>query len=173
MTELTKRDVLKALGAAGITVGGGVALLEWTADDSFDEHDRQTLHAVAATVYPTELDGIESFVDGFVSGRVEDDSERAAGIADAVTALDDYAQRWENSTFRELNTGARDQTLKAMGVPTAEPAPDGNAHQRVRYYLVNELLFALYSSPTGGKLVGIENPQGHPGGTNSYRQPPE
>jgi len=43
---------------------------------------------------------------------------------------------------------------------------------RVRYYLVNDLLFALYSSPTGGKLVGIENPQGHPGGTGSYQQPP-
>jgi hypothetical protein len=42
----------------------------------------------------------------------------------------------------------------------------------VRYYVVNELLLALYASPTGGELVGIENPQGHPGGTASYQQGP-
>ena len=40
---------------------------------------------------------------------------------------------------------------------------------RVRFFVVNELLFALYSSPTGGSLVGIENPVGHPGGTESYQ----
>jgi hypothetical protein len=172
MTELTKRDVLKALGAAGIAVGGGAALLEWTANESFNKHDRQTLHAVATTVYPSDLDGIESFVDGYISRRVDADPQRATGIATAVRALDDYAQRWENDTFRTLDSETRDETLKAMGVPTAEPAPDGGPRQRVRYYLVNELLFALYSSPTGGELVGLENPQGHPGGTNSYQEPP-
>jgi hypothetical protein len=42
----------------------------------------------------------------------------------------------------------------------------------VRYYVVNELLYALYTSPTGGELVGIENPQGHPGGHESYQHEP-
>jgi hypothetical protein len=60
-----------------------------------------------------------------------------------------------------------------LGVRTAEPDPDGTDVERVRYYVVNELLFALYSSPTGGELVGLENPQGHPGGIDSYRRGPD
>lgn len=171
--KLDRRDVLKALGAAGITVGGGAAVLEWTAEEQFADHDRATLHAVATTVYPSEVEGIESFVDGFVSGRVDADQQRAAGITDAVVALDEYSQEWEDADFVDLDAATRDETLRAMGVDTADPVPDGSDRERVRYYLVNELLFGLYSSPTGGELVGLENPQGHPGGTSSYQQPPE
>ena len=173
--KLDRRDVLKALSAAGVTVGGGAALLEWTADENeqFDDHDRRTLHAVAGTVYPSELEGIDSFVDGYVSGRVEADPERAEAISDAVNALDEYTREWEDAPFRELDDGTRDETLRAMGVDSADPDPDGTPRERVRYYLVNELLYGLYSSPTGGELVGLENPQGHPGGTSSYQRPPE
>ena len=177
--ELTRRDALKALGAAGVTVTGGAAALTWIDpdDDSGDpplgEDERETLHAVATTVYPSEVDGVEAFVDGFVAGRADADPERAVAIADAVAELDDYTRGWEDDPFSELDGERRDETLRAMGVDTAEPDPHGEPRERVRYYLVNELLFALYSSPTGGELVGLENPQGHPGGTESYRQPPD
>jgi len=178
MTELDRRDVLKALSATGITVGGGVALLEWTDADESDEavvtdHERRTLHAVARTVYPSEVSGIESFVDGYMSGRLRADPERAAAVADALSALDSYAQEWEESEFRELTPVKQDETLRAMGVDQADPIPGGSPRERVRYYLVNELVYGFYSSPTGGELVGIENPQGHPGGTESYQQPPD
>src|SRR6056297_2384194 len=99
MTELDRRDVLKALGAAGITVGGGAALLEWTGDDTADDHRRLTLQAVAKTVYPSEVSGVEGFVDGFMSRRLRADTQRAKGVSDAVAALDSYAQEWENSDF--------------------------------------------------------------------------
>jgi hypothetical protein len=59
-----------------------------------------------------------------------------------------------------------------MGVHTADEDPDGTTAERIRFYVVNELLFALYASPAGGRLVGIENPQGHPGGAESYRRGP-
>lgn len=173
MTELDRRDVLKALGAVGVTASAGAGLLEWRDREPTGDHERRTLHAVAETVYPSEVEGIEAFVDGVVSGRLESDSDRAAGIADAVDALDEYTREWEDTTFRQLPPETRDETLRAMGVDGAQPDPDGYPNQRVRYYLVNELLYALYSSPTGGELVGIENPQGHPGGTSSYQQPPE
>jgi len=60
-----------------------------------------------------------------------------------------------------------------MSVDTADPVPDGDDVERVRYYVVNELLFALYSSPTGGELVGLENPRGNPGGLASYQRGPQ
>ncbi|WP_254271255.1 gluconate 2-dehydrogenase subunit 3 family protein [Haloarcula marina] len=177
--ELTRRDALKALGAAGVTVAGGVAALSWPDGESEDEnvamgeHERETVRAVASTVYPSELRGVAGFVDGYLAGRVDADPERARGIADAVAALDRYAHDWEGDDFAALDAPKRDETLRGMGVHVSTPDPDGDPRQRVRYYLVNDLQFALYSSPTGGTLVGIENPQGHPGGTKSYRRPPE
>jgi hypothetical protein len=59
-----------------------------------------------------------------------------------------------------------------MGIDVVDSDPEGSDTEQMRFYLVNELLFALYTSPTGAKLAGIENPQGHPGGTTSYQQPP-
>ncbi|MFC6755480.1 MULTISPECIES: gluconate 2-dehydrogenase subunit 3 family protein [Haloarcula] len=178
MKELDRRDVLTALGAAGITVGGGAALLEWAGNDEEGEplvtgHDRATLHAVARTVYPSEVSGVASFVDGYMSRRLRADTDRADRVLDALSELNSYALEWEDASFPDLEPVKRDATLRAMGVAEADPIPDGAPRERVRYYLVNELVYGLYSSPTGGELVGIENPQGHPGGTESYQQPPE
>jgi hypothetical protein len=183
--ELTRRDALAALTAAGITVGGGAVALSWSdgerADGTADgageplltDHERAVIRDVAHVVYPSELSGIDEFVDDYLAGRVTADTDRAGEVADAVADLDSYAIEWEGTRFTGLDRPAQDETLQAMGVQIADPDPDGDPRHRVRYYLVNDLLFALYASPTGGSLVGIENPQGHPGGTESYRQPPE
>lgn len=175
--ELSRRDALKALGAAGVTVAGGAAALTWGGredDDAsgFGDHERETYLAVATVVYPSEVTGIPEFVDSYISGRTDADAERTAEMAAAVADLDAYTREWEDTVFTALDTETQDETLRGMGVQTADPDPHGDPRQRVRYYLVNDLLFALYSSPTGGELVGLENPQGHPGGTASYRQPP-
>ncbi|EMA22834.1 gluconate 2-dehydrogenase subunit 3 family protein [Haloarcula amylolytica] len=187
--ELTRRDALKALGAAGVTVGGGAAALAWdrsSSDDAaesaeadaassesgFGDHERETYRAVAAIVYPSEVTGVAGFVDSYVAGRVEADPERAEDMAAAVADLDAYTREWEDSNFVAVDAATQEDRLRGMGVKASDPDPHGDPRHRVRYYLVNDLLFALYSSPTGGKLVGIENPQGHPGGTGSYQQPP-
>ncbi|MFU1781627.1 gluconate 2-dehydrogenase subunit 3 family protein [Haloarcula japonica] len=187
--ELTRRDALKALGAAGVTVAGGAAALAWdesgendateasednatSSESEFGDHERETYRAIAAIVYPSEVAGIEEFVDSYVAGRVEADPERAEDMAAAVADLDTYTREWEDSNFVAVDAATQEETLRGMGVKVADPNPHGDPRHRVRYYLVNDLLFALYSSPTGGELVGIENPQGYPGGTSSYQQPP-
>jgi len=187
--ELTRRDALKALGAAGVAVTGGAAALAWNesedddtvesaeddadaSESEFGEHERETYRAVAAIVYPSEVAGVQEFVDSYLAGRVEADPERAADMATAVADLDVYTREWEDTVFTALDTETQEETLRGMGVNASDPDPHGDPRHRVRYYLVNDLLFALYSSPTGGELVGIENPQGYPGGTSSYQQPP-
>ncbi|KOX93071.1 hypothetical protein AMS69_11525 [Haloarcula rubripromontorii] len=185
--ELTRRDALKALGAAGVTVGGAAALTWDRSEDEpaersedetndteseFGDHERETYRAVAAIVYPSEVAGVREFVDSYVTGRVEADPERATEMTTAVADLDAYTREWEDTVFTALDTDTQEETLRGMGVKAADPDPHGDPRHRVRYYLVNDLLFALYSSPTGGELVGIENPQGYPGGTSSYQQPP-
>ena len=172
---LTRRDALKALGAAGITVAGGATALTWADQDTraLTDHDRETLVAVGRTVYPSAVSNVAEFVEAYVAGRLADDPGRADALSDAVELLDGYALEWERRRFSALDPETRDDTLRGFGVDTADPDPKGAPRQRVRYYLVNDLQYALYTSPTGGNLVGIENPQGHPGGTTSYRQPPD
>ena len=92
--ELSRRDALKALGAAGVTVAGGAAALAWdrsgdgdsaeppetdaaSSESDFGDHERETYRAVADIVYPSEVTGVEEFVDSYVGGRVEADPGRA------------------------------------------------------------------------------------------------
>ncbi|WP_336037541.1 twin-arginine translocation signal domain-containing protein [Halobacterium yunchengense] len=173
--ELTRRDVLAALAATGAAAGGGAVLLsEPGGDDPLGDHEVETLLAVAGVVYPSDVSGVESFVREYSLGRVRDRPEYADGVADAVAALDGHVDEWYDAeAFVGLDETARERALSGMSVDTADPDPDGEPRERVRYYLVNELLYALFTTPTGGELAGIENPQGHPGGSTSYQRGPQ
>ena len=175
--ELTRRDALAALSGAGITLGGGVAALSRESVDASEagpslDDTLATLTAAAEVVYPSDVEGIEAFVEAYSLGRIEGRDEYLAGLRDAVADLDETALSWEDARFAALAADRRDTVLRQLGVPTADEDPDGTRAERVRYYVVNELLYALYASPTGGELVGIENPQGHPGGVASYQRGP-
>lgn len=174
--ELSRRDALAALAAGGAGVAGGCATLRWGEGDGddrgFTTAERETLVAVARTVFPGAVSGVPEFVETYSVGRLRDRPAYPDGVADAVAALDEYAEAWSDARFVDLDPESRDALLREMDVDGADPVSDGDDPERVRHYLVNELLYALYTTPTGGQLVGIENPQGYPGGITSYRQPP-
>lgn len=180
--ELTRRDAIAALGAAGVAVGGAVLASETddeesehadTAQGPVGEHEHETVLAVAEVVYPSAVENVPEFVESYLRGRVRDDDAHGRAVAETVGYLDDYAATWYPAeSFASLAPDTRDDALRRMGVDRTAPDPEGGDVQRVRYYLINDLLFALYASPTGGELVGIENPQGYPGGTDSYRRGP-
>ncbi|MFB6218504.1 MAG: gluconate 2-dehydrogenase subunit 3 family protein [Halobacteriaceae archaeon] len=170
--ELTRRDALAALAAAG--VAGGAAVLSGDRGESGPVTDRElaTLVAAGETLYPSAVEGVEAFVTRYVRGRARDRPDHAAGMGDAAAYLDEYADAWYETGFAALDPPTRGEALRRMNADTADPDPGGSDVERVRYYVVNELLFALYATPTGGRLVGIENPQGYPGGLGSYRRGP-
>lgn len=180
--ELTRRDAVAALAAVGGAGVVGVGLRrrsddeptddESEADLPDDDHVRETMVAVAEVVYPSELSGIDDFVAEFIGPRLEADAH-ARGIREAVATLDDRGESWHDGPVTDLSLETRDTLLQEVGSDAAEEDPAGTTAQQVRYYVVNELLLALYASPTGGELVGIENPQGHPGGTESYQRGPQ
>jgi hypothetical protein len=178
--ELTRRDAVAALASLG-TASGAVALGQYhdgSEDDGSktelpdDDTVRRVMTGVAEVVYPSSVTGIESFVTAFLAGRLER-PEHGTGIREAVATLDQRARSWYDRPVTELDPTERDELLREVGVDAAEEDPTGRPPERVRYYVVNELLLALYASPTGGDLVGIENPQGHPGGTDSYQRGPQ
>ncbi|WP_424008630.1 gluconate 2-dehydrogenase subunit 3 family protein [Haloferax denitrificans] len=187
--RLTRRDALAVLAGLGVT-GGAVSLTQFdpptadsTGEGSGSDGDRggdgdgdtpptavrETMVAAGEVVYPSAVEGIPEFVETYVVGRARDDARRDA-MVDAATELDGVARDWENAAFADLPAGDRDRLLRELGVNTADPVPDGTLSERLRFHVVNELLYAFYASPTGGRLVGIENPIGHPGGTESYRR---
>ena len=188
--DLTRRDALAALSAVGATVGGGVLAARFdppraddgTASDPGDAIDadagvslstdlRDLLDAVAEVVYPDGVGNRRAFVDSYVVGRVADRPAYREGLHEAAAQLDAVARDWHDAPYADLDPDTRDEILRDLGVETADPDPEGPITDRIRFYIVNDLLFAFYSSPTGGRLVGIENPIGHPGGTESYQRP--
>lgn len=175
--ELSRRDALVALAASGVAAGGGAVALTWD-DLAGDEgavvgdHEVATLEAVARVLYPSEVSNVPDFLEGYVTGKLAGRPERAEDVATAITTLDEYTQTWWDARFVDLTPETQGLALQQMGLDSSEADPGGNEVERVRYYLVNELLFALYASPTGGELLGIENPPGHPGGQNSYQRGP-
>lgn len=170
---LTRRDAVAAL-AAGL--GGGAAaagvgvLTDDEDDDEFTERDLATLVAVADVVYPTDVTGTAEFVRTYVTGLP---SERRVAIARAVDRLDEGARRHAGAAFASLPPDKREAVLDRLGVSRAASDPSGAVPERIRYHLVNSLLYALFTSPTGSELVGIRNPTGHPGGYESLMRAPE
>jgi hypothetical protein len=180
--RLTRRDALATLTGAGIVGGGATAVLARegdggggggeSVDDPLDEETRRSLVHTAEVLYPSAVEGTESFVRTYADGKAAERPAFRDGATEATDTLMEYAETWERRAYTDLSVAERDDLLRRMGVHTADPVPDGTDPERVRFHVVNELLYALYSSPTGGELVGIESPQGHPGGTESYRHGP-
>lgn len=187
--DLTRRDALAALGATGAVIGGASVLAlrdsdgdgEWDlpdgpggeADDLPDEISLGTLVALGEVLYPSEVSGIEDFLETYVLGRIENRAAYRTGMIESIAFLDDRAESWHGDRFADLDSSDRHSLLRELGIDTADPDPGGGDPSRIRYFLVNELLFAFYASPTGGELVGIENPQGYPGGIESYQRGPD
>lgn len=167
--ELTRRDALVALGITGVAAGG-TTVTRLGNDDAEGVVER--LLPVAEVVYPTEVEVTTEFLETYVVGRVESRDGYIEGVVDALDSLDDYTRNLRDEEFSDAPADARDSLLRYMGVDEAEPNPEGTDSERVRYYLVNELQYALYTTPVGGRLVGIENPVGYPGGLDTYRREP-
>ncbi|MFW5955800.1 MAG: gluconate 2-dehydrogenase subunit 3 family protein [Halorhabdus sp.] len=173
---LTRRDAMEALAALGVAgAGGGLTLWltdenrEPTEDGPLSGHDRATLAAAAEVLYPDDVTGVDEFVQQYVDGRATAD-EHAEGLTGTLAYLDEYCESWFGERFADLEPAERDEALRRMHADEAHPDPDGSDVERLRYYVINDLLFALYASPTGGRLIGIDNPPGHPGGLSSYQR---
>lgn len=132
-----------------------------------------TLTALAEAVYPPAVDVDRDFVERRIVDRVEPQPGHFDGLVAAIDAVDGRARARFGAPVGVLSVDDRRRVLRSMGVTAVHPAPDGTTAERVRYYLINDLLFALLTSPISSDLTGIENPPGHPGGREAYRRGPD
>lgn len=176
--RLTRRDALAAMAAGGLAGGSllasELAVAERVPDgdaagERFDDAEIGFLAAVASAVYPSAVTVDPSFVEAYTR-RIS--AGRRASMRDAMTALDGHTRRLRGRPFTALSPSVRESTLRELGVDRVHPTPDGTDPERVRYHLVNTLLYALFSTPRGSELIGITNPTGYPGGYESLMRPP-
>jgi len=174
--DLTRRDALAVLAGGTILSGGAIAAFVRQFDDGPDASLTELQDALVATAeatYPSEVDGVEEFVRTYAEGRLDARTDYARAARYTLDDLNGYSRAIHDGDFVALDATTQATALSRVGADTAESDPAGSTAERVRYYLVNDVLYALYSSPTGAGLVGLSNPQGYAGGTNSYRTGPD
>jgi hypothetical protein len=166
--RLTRRDAVVALGAIGIGAYGVGQVL----DPSDGPDPVATLLAVTDLVYPPGVAVDEAFLETYVIGRTRAHPAYDEHLSEAVSALDRQARQDFGTRFADLRRPRRRRVLRRLGVARVQATPDGTLGQRIRYVVVNDLLYALYATPVGGRLLGLENPPGHPGGREAYTRGP-
>lgn len=169
--NLTRRQALLALG--GLGVGAGAYGYGFAAPARATEDRVATATAVAEVIYPSAVAVDRAFVERRLFGRVEPRRGHFDGLERAIDGLDGFARAEFGGTMSSLSPATRVRTLDELGVYAVHPSRDGTMAERVRYYLVNDLLYALFTHPAGGALIGVPNPPGHPGGSELYQRGPE
>ena len=169
--KLTRRDALLALAGGGIVASTALTTDEMGGE--FTDSDVETLVHLAEVLYPSAVDVTTEFVETYVVGRYRSDEERLAGLTSALQVVRRTSTRETGRSLGSLDIDTRDEVLRATGGDRAFPDPEGTTAQKVRYYIINDLLYALYTTPKGGELVGNPNPMGYPGGIEAYQQEPD
>jgi hypothetical protein len=170
--ELTRRDAVLALAGGGL-IASAAAVEGTTGNDAtVSDDDLGTLVALAEVLYPSSVTVTDEFVETYVLGRQTVDDGYLTAIGEALDVVRGTSRRETGRAYAALDRGLRDEVLRATGADRAYPDPEGTAAQRVRFYVVDELLYAFYATPKGAGLAGNENPPGYPGGTEVYQQRP-
>jgi len=175
--ELTRRRAVTTILAGGLGTSAGVwslstlseATEESEAPSELTDSELELIESLAEIVYPSELSTGAVLVESYLRYQPPD---RLREIRNASRSLDISARRRYGAPFATLTASESETLLREMGVDRAAPDRDGTVPERVRHYLVNGLLYALFTDPAGSRLVGIDNPRGYPGGYESYAEPP-
>ena len=131
------------------------------------------LVAVAEVLYPSSVAVTREFVETYSLGRQSVDEEYLARMSETLEEVRTTSRLETGRAYASLGPDLRDEVLRATGADRAYADPEGTVAQRIRYYVIDELLYAFYATPKGAEFVGSRNPVGYPGGTEAYQQRPE
>lgn len=164
--KLTRRQTLLGLiGASSVGSLGIYELLDWrTIDGPLSAAGMNSLLTVADVVHPASPEDVEPVISAYVN-RLNDD--RIRRLVTSLSELDSRSRRHFSASFGALSRAQGERLLATLGVNRVQPRPDGTLAERVRYHLVNSVLYALLTHPAGTELYGIGNPVGFAGGFGS------
>lgn len=165
----TRRDMLSAVAIGTV---GGVLLASVPIQRDHDrprerdtsalrDDELSTVAGVADVVYPTSVSISTEFLLGYARRL---DPSRMAEFRAVLRELNRESRVVFGMDFGDASDDEREALLRALGVDSTYPRPDGTLAGRIRYHVVNGLLYALFTTPSGTQLVGVDNPKGHPGG---------
>lgn len=163
--DLTRRTaVAAAIGTFGTGVLVGREPGAPAGRDRLTESDRDVLVLVARVVFPSAISEPEPIVSAYVEDL---HPNRRRAITAAIDELDRASRRRHGRGFATLDVDRGERILSGIGADRVHADPRGTTPERVRAFLVDGLLYALFTRPAGTQLFGIENPLGHPGGVDS------
>ncbi|MDS0261269.1 gluconate 2-dehydrogenase subunit 3 family protein [Haloarcula sp. S1CR25-12] len=153
--QLSQPDAVSALGAAGIDPATEAS---WDgAESREDPSTTRTLLALAEVLYPSVVEVTLEFVETYLVGRSSDHQRFRTELERGAETLDDWARDAFGDAFARLDVEQRDSLLRHMGVRLVDAVPDGTELERLHYHVVEELLVAFYTSPTGAELAGAKS----------------
>lgn len=174
MVELTRRSALITLLAG--TTASSFALQEINdvpqTSSEFSDDELDVLLALTDVIYPSDIDVSRSFIRRYADQISE---PRFRKMQKTIGGLDRMSHRVFGAPFQAVSVSKRDSLLRYFGVDRVQPRPDGTLVERIRFHLVNTLLYILFTNPKGSRIYGIANPIGHPGGLDDllrYQQNP-
>lgn len=155
-------------------MGGTGAVVRDAIDDpdggAVSDTHVEVLGSVAEVIYPSAVTVDEEFIRTYVTGRSEDRPTYRTEVREGLERIQRAGTEWYGAEFVSLSPEIREDVLERIGVKRVPPRPGGRTPERIRYYIINDLLYALYTTPVGGALLGRSNPQGYPGGLESYQR---
>ncbi|MFO7925678.1 MAG: hypothetical protein ACQET5_00140 [Halobacteriota archaeon] len=167
----TRRQAL--LGLVGASSAGGLGVYELLdrtmVDGPLSDAGMDGLLTVADIVHPAAPEDVEPVISAYVDGLSDD---RIRELVTALYELDSRSRRHFGVSFGALSRARGERLLATLGVNRAQSRPKGTLAERVRYHIVNAVLYALLTRPAGTELFGIGNPVGFPGGFASYTGEP-
>lgn len=169
--KLTRRQTLLGLiGASSVGSLGIYELLDRTTiDGPLSDAGMNGLLTVADIVHPAAPEDVEPVISAYVD-RLNDG--RIRRLVMTLSELNSRSRRHFSASFGTLSRAQGERLLVTLGVNRVQPRPEGTLAERVRYHLVNSVLYALLTHPVGTELYGIGNPVGFPGGFASHTGEP-
>lgn len=138
--KLTRRDAVIALSTLGLTSAAWLA--DHPREGAVSSAEADALVALGETLYPASVEPSRSFVETYVAGQREIDPDHAANVAAAVNTVRQECRLVTGVDLPALSRERRGDVLRSTGADRAEPDPDGTDAERIRYYVVNNLLYA-------------------------------
>lgn len=168
--NLSRREAL--LGLLGVSTGVSLSTYELTGNRygsdgrrSLSRRDREALLTIADIVHPANPGGFEPVIARYVR-RLPASRERA--LLGTLSELDGVSRRQLGAGFGSLSTPEARLLLEGLGVDGVQSNRQGTLAERIRFHLINSVMYALLTDPSGTAVLGIDNPVGYPGGFSSY-----